>query len=750
MSLPTPNLRLGISNTFVYSRKIMMEKWVEHFNTEVRKQRSSQAELGLVTVRNNVKLMQEALKPDISESRLQEILQMAKQSAERHRNDGTYKRTVGSLDSAIAGRLEAEGSLNLETLVLPPTKPPGDDVTTGSRGFLTPTHSTPALDMSFFTPPRQMRTLADAVREAAPVEVIPEFVEPDPPVQDALPDEIMEPVSLTPIKKPKTEKEPEKEIPASEPVSSPKKSVIPASPKAISHPSTPAKSPQKTPQKKKEITPVEVKIEEIKEEEDVTPSQSPPATQTPRSRGRPRIHSSASKKTEKPETPRAESPDPLPPPPSKKRPKEPSQEPSTNTSSKRPRTSTVVPMITRRRKEGTPHSRMSSVPPIARSESSFDFQTAPASPMDTSTREIEVQTDITIRQAVQAVSMGERRRSHIPPVTRKVRKSMMPSESIRSVSRNSSTSTPGPRGSSVVPNAMRSQGMQTNIRLDIEKDELLVFRVDSRPNYHPTVVQLDSNKPVVVSFETCKEIAAENANESSVEIGKRAAKVDGKREMTLIVETDDAIGQRLVEDRCFQLVSATSDLPSAGVHESPVKRHRRDDKAREDTTKLKLLAMYRYLHDCEWSEAFKKPVPLGEATYDQGVLERIDLSLIKKEIDNGTINSESGFLLRAYRMLSNAIMYNGYDHDVHLHAKYIIEHVMNDIHTLNLDDKRGVAKRAIQVEEIADASRSTSMDPDPMTPAGNVGMKRTVFRKDPNVEGIMTASGSRKGKKNLK
>uniref|UniRef100_A0A8R1IN96 Uncharacterized protein n=2 Tax=Caenorhabditis japonica TaxID=281687 RepID=A0A8R1IN96_CAEJA len=78
MSLPTPNLRLDTDKHFVYSRKIMMEKWVEHLTAEVKKQQKTQAELAMVTVRKNTEYIKEALSGTISEERIQELLQTAK------------------------------------------------------------------------------------------------------------------------------------------------------------------------------------------------------------------------------------------------------------------------------------------------------------------------------------------------------------------------------------------------------------------------------------------------------------------------------------------------------------------------------------------------------------------------------------------------------------------------------------------------------------------------------------------------
>uniref|UniRef100_A0A8R1HHC9 Uncharacterized protein n=1 Tax=Caenorhabditis japonica TaxID=281687 RepID=A0A8R1HHC9_CAEJA len=223
-------------------------------------------------------------------------------------------------------------------------------------------------------------------------------------------------------------------------------------------------------------------------------------------------------------------------------------------------------MCTRRKKGGevenedASSSRTSSVQPVPRSEGSVDggggAATNRGTPEEPHHREIEVQTNITIRQMVQEVSMGERRRSNAPPAFRKGRKSQLPAAEHpgRSVSRNSSASTPGPRASSTGPRAssngppsFRNAFVQTNVRFDLEKDDLVVMRVDVNTQQYHRAEDLEFSDQIVINEETCKEIAAENADagENTVEMGKRASKVDGRREMTMIVESEDCITQNV-------------------------------------------------------------------------------------------------------------------------------------------------------------------------------------------------------------
>lgn len=103
--------------------------------------------------------------------------------------------------------------------------------------------------------------------------------------------------------------------------------------------------------------------------------------------------------------------------------------------------------------------------------------------------------------------MGERRRANVPtssgPV-RKGRKSHLSSDAARSGSRNSSASTPAPRGSSTGPVTMRSVGCQTNPRFDIDKEELVIIRVDAQPKIINAIQELGYEKKININEDTCK------------------------------------------------------------------------------------------------------------------------------------------------------------------------------------------------------------------------------------------------------
>lgn len=161
--------------------------------------------------------------------------------------------------------------------------------------------------------------------------------------------------------------------------------------------------------------------------------------------------------------------------------------------------------------------------------------------------------------------------------------------------------------------------------------------------------------------------------------------------------------------------------------------------------------MHRALYECEWAENFKKPVPSSEVGYDQAIRHKVDLSLIKKEIENGVITTVPGFLLRCYRMFANAIMYNGYDHDVCVQARMILENVLGDITSLIDDERRETSqqRRSRAKDTNRDTSRSGSMEPEPMESLGEVGKTRNVYRKSATNDHTTSTHGSRKSRRSM-
>ncbi|KAF1766130.1 hypothetical protein GCK72_006086 [Caenorhabditis remanei] len=788
IALPTPNVRIEVSPTFSYSRKLIMTKWAEYFESEVNKKKSAQTELSMVQVRNNLRLMQEAMDPNVSEERKAEILDMLLLEVEDQKDDGSFRRIVGSLTTAMEDiLLDYDEESNFKTLVLPPTKEPDENMEDGTRGYLTPTHSASSFDMSFFSPPppptpqKPMRTMPEALRDAVPLaDPEPEDVVIVPPIAD-LPDNILEPATTPPRRglnagqvedkegladkveaerdvgsvedrkaerdeelpgKEEKEVEPEQEEVQEQkekkddteddknnvqdededeeildqPTPS-KKEVIPA------QPITESEVSQKVHQSDRPPSPMDVDMKDIKEETEAqSPSDESPSEQivsTPssslRSRGRPRLQSNASststsnntKKSEKAEASRDETPE-AQLSQGKRRAQDRSQEPSTSSSAKKSRRGSVLPISSRKQSKDGEEPSLIEV-----------FRQG-------------VQTDIVIRRAVSATL----NRKRAPQATEDPKRSASSASSTTPMRTTSPTGHPA-RNSSVGGYAFSDVGVQTNLRIEIEKHEVIELRVESCQSFRS--MQIDSKNPIIVNMETCNEIDMENArlHENNDDMGKRPSKADGRREITFIIDSDDATGQQLIDEKSFQKASMAFDVP-AGL--SPIKRR---DRNKVESMKVKLLALHRIIYDCEWAEAFKRPVPTTEAKYAIGVLDRVDLSLIKREIDSGKINNIPLFLLRCYRMLSNAVMFNGYDHDVCIQAKNIAKDIMPTIGVEQAEEKRfdNMSPSAGPSEERDVPSSRPSMELDSSSTINDSESSGMNSSRLQNVEGAVLASG---------
>ncbi|CAO4365813.1 unnamed protein product [Caenorhabditis nigoni] len=797
MSLPTPNVRLDVSNTFVYSRKIIMEKWIDHLKAEVKKSQDSQLELGLVKLRSNFSLLKELVTPGISEKRKEEIFAMLQPIAEQKKNDDSFKRLIGSANLAAIDRMSKNPAIDLSNIELPPSKEPDEEMDTGTNDFLTPATSAETYDMSFFSPPRKRLTLAEALAEAVPIPAPP----PVPVFEAEMPDDFLEPparseeqiqeeempssprknvVPDSPIKKP-TDETPKKRTPAEassgesshvtpktpekqalqspkqdaseasskQPASSPKKQIVTPSseqqPTSSGQPIAPSRTAQRT-ARKIESAVLEVKVEEIKKEEatpspllDSTPAPSEQPVPSPslRSRARPRNGSHSSSTTKKnddsSEAVKEETPEPSAAPP-RRRLQERSQEPTISGSS-------------RRRNARKAHEDSPSIPPLSRSESGVDLLAA--SPLNLPCREIEVQTEITIREAIEELSIGERRRTRgVQQPVRKGRKSQAPTEATRSVSRASSAST------SVTRNQTRHIAVQTNTRFELDEKEIIFFNLDIHPKYSLPVADHESILQRI-NVETCNEIDRENAARAEQKTEAVDSTNTEEEEITVVVETDERIGNKLKKDYGFEVASAMSDNRyvriSAGLRDV-TSQSRNRDKTAEAAMKANLMKRWDTIERHPCAEPFREPVPECEEEYALGIHDKVDLSAIRRDIDTGVVDGLTLFLLRTYRMISNAVMFNGYDHDVALQAKDIHYSTMKPmVQEIAEKSKKGTTP------SVTAYSRDQSVDQEgPSTPLAErevsiphsiEGSSTKISRREQSTDSAATPTGNRRLKR---
>ncbi|KJE90587.1 Brd8 protein [Capsaspora owczarzaki ATCC 30864] len=85
--------------------------------------------------------------------------------------------------------------------------------------------------------------------------------------------------------------------------------------------------------------------------------------------------------------------------------------------------------------------------------------------------------------------------------------------------------------------------------------------------------------------------------------------------------------------------------------------------------KKSIMIVWRNISNHRYANVFLRPVTDDEVPGYSSVIKRpMDLTTIRKRIDDGTIRSTRDFLRDIYLMFANALMYNDADHDVYLMA----------------------------------------------------------------------------------
>ncbi|XP_058961919.1 bromodomain-containing protein 8-like isoform X3 [Pocillopora verrucosa] len=100
----------------------------------------------------------------------------------------------------------------------------------------------------------------------------------------------------------------------------------------------------------------------------------------------------------------------------------------------------------------------------------------------------------------------------------------------------------------------------------------------------------------------------------------------------------------------------------------------------QKTWKKSIMLVWRAAANHKYANVFLHPVTDDEAPGYHGIVFRpMDLSTIKKNIENGTIRTTSEFQRDMMLMFQNALMYNSADHDVYRMAEEMRDDVMEQI-----------------------------------------------------------------------
>uniref|UniRef100_A0A1I7WWC8 Bromo domain-containing protein n=1 Tax=Heterorhabditis bacteriophora TaxID=37862 RepID=A0A1I7WWC8_HETBA len=158
---------------------------------------------------------------------------------------------------------------------------------------------------------------------------------------------------------------------------------------------------------------------------------------------------------------------------------------------------------------------------------------------------------------------------------------------------------------------------------------------------------------------------------------ERRLKSDGKREITVIYDTDKWLAQALAKRPGHFL-----DEGGSSNFGSPSKRARKEEKVKEENVQQKVVLMNMWRNVCSHrhSGIFSHPVNDKDAPgYSSTVRNRMDLQTLRKEIESGIVSTPTIMRHRLLLMYANAVMFNSTGHDVNIFAKDMAKDTLSEI-----------------------------------------------------------------------
>ncbi|XP_028516816.1 bromodomain-containing protein 8 isoform X2 [Exaiptasia diaphana] len=142
---------------------------------------------------------------------------------------------------------------------------------------------------------------------------------------------------------------------------------------------------------------------------------------------------------------------------------------------------------------------------------------------------------------------------------------------------------------------------------------------------------------------------------------------------------DDESGDRSKDE---SYLDRASTIGSESVPASPASQGDLDSDAlqAQKNWKKSIMLVWRAAANHKYANVFLHPVTDDEAPGYHGIVFRpMDLTTIKKNIENGSIRTTSEFQRDMMLMFQNALMYNNADHDVYRMAEEMRDDVMDQI-----------------------------------------------------------------------
>ncbi|XP_048585209.1 bromodomain-containing protein 8 isoform X3 [Nematostella vectensis] len=153
---------------------------------------------------------------------------------------------------------------------------------------------------------------------------------------------------------------------------------------------------------------------------------------------------------------------------------------------------------------------------------------------------------------------------------------------------------------------------------------------------------------------------------------------------------DDGYSESGLKDESF--LDRASTVGSESVPASPASQISQGDDMEsaqaQKTWRKSIMLVWRAAANHKYANVFLHPVTDDEAPgYHTVVFRPMDLSTIKKNIENGSIRTTSEFQRDMMLMFQNALMYNSSDHDVFRMAEEMRDDVMDQIQVCKVMDQ---------------------------------------------------------------
>ncbi|XP_068745358.1 bromodomain-containing protein 8-like isoform X2 [Montipora capricornis] len=217
----------------------------------------------------------------------------------------------------------------------------------------------------------------------------------------------------------------------------------------------------------------------------------------------------------------------------------------------------------------------------------------------------------------------------------------------------------------------RSRSKSTDNEADVEEEH------DEETQFEPVDVGSEKTEDDEDVDSTADEKKDESDEEMERESGEEAVSDSGERSQSERDEPGTCMKEFLL-DRAG--IGGPESVPGSPASQVSQGSDEQEALQAQKTWKKSIMLVWRAAANHKYANVFLHPVTDDEAPgYHSVVFRPMDLSTIKKNIENGTIRTTNEFQRDMMLMFQNALMYNSADHDVYRMAEEMRDDVMEQI-----------------------------------------------------------------------